>query len=128
MRPELLRRVTEGLARTTSRRRLFGRGAEVATGLLIGAAAGGVLGARRASAGVAGTACDFPDARPCPCNDCQSNGVCAKPCVFLTAGYASGCWVASGYTCCDCICPDVAGNGWCGCGADYHNNPAFCPN
>ena len=36
---ELVRRVSEGLARKTSRRGLFGRGAEVASGALFGTAA-----------------------------------------------------------------------------------------
>ena len=37
---QLLQRFSEGLARKTSRRGLFGRGAEVTTGALLGVAAG----------------------------------------------------------------------------------------
>ncbi len=59
---DLLRRATEGLARKTSRRGLFGRGAEVVTGALFGAAAGTLAQAGSASAGP-GTVCFFP-ARP----------------------------------------------------------------
>jgi hypothetical protein len=122
----LLRRVTEGLARTTTRRGFFGRGADVAFGTLIGAAAGTLTRPDGAIAG-GGTVCVFPGP-PCPCNECLDNGTCAKPCVILTQYYASGCWVSGGVTCCDCDCPDLGGRGWCGCGTDWHNNPANCPN
>jgi hypothetical protein len=123
-----LRHATEALARKTSRRGFFGRGAELAFGMLAGAAAGTALRSN-AGAGV-GTVCAFPYGAPCPCDGCQSSGVCAKPCVVLTAWYVNGCWVEEdATTCCDCDCPDVsANNGWCGCGSDYHNNPANCPN
>ncbi|MEX1254988.1 MAG: hypothetical protein WEE64_11680 [Dehalococcoidia bacterium] len=128
---EVLRRVSEGLARRTSRRGLFGRGVTVATGALLGAAAGSLAQTNPASAGLT-TFCQFPGP-PCPCNNCSSGGVCAKPCMILTEYYASGCWVVFNtdlnalVTCCDCVCPAVAGDGWCGCGGDYHNNPLFCP-
>jgi hypothetical protein len=122
----VLRRFSETLARTTSRRGLFGRGADVAFGLLAGAAAGQLAGPSSALAGGA-TRCAFPGP-PCQCDKCLSNGVCAKPCVILTYYYASGCWVAAGnITCCDCDCHGIGGIGWCGCGSDYHNNPQFCP-
>ena len=122
----VIREVSEGVARTTSRRGLFSRGANVLFGALAGAAAGtAIRGGGSAIAG-AGTVCAFPGP-PCPCADCQSNGVCAKPCVILTTYYATGCWVTQGITCCDCDCPGVPGTGWCGCGSDYHNNPTFCP-
>jgi hypothetical protein len=122
----LFRRASERLARKTTRRGLFGRSADVAFGMLAGAAAG-VLAREGATAG-AGTACFFPGP-PCHCDQCQSNGVCAKPCVILTTFYTSGCWVATanGATCCDCVCPDISESGWCGCGSDYHNDPAYCP-
>lgn len=121
-----LRGIAEGLARKTTRRGLFGRGAEVAFGALAGTAAVVATKSGGAIAGF-GTACQFPGP-PCECNQCQSSGVCAKPCVILTAYYPSGCWVASnGATCCDCSCPNIVGD-WCGCGSDYHNNPEFCPN
>jgi hypothetical protein len=108
---EPFRRITESLARTTTRRGLFGRGAGIATGALLGAAAA----PRRAVAQhtIAHTACFFPPgptAVPCPCDACFDTGVCAKPCVFWTAGYASGCWVTFNnqinrlVTCCDCQC------------------------
>ncbi len=125
------RRVSEGLARRTSRRGFFGRGADVAFGALIGAAAGTL--ARPGSAGAGpSTSCSFPGP-PCRCERCVragsgSNGVCAKPCVILTAFYASGCWVSgTGATCCDCDCQGLDGVGWCGCGSDYHSNPVNCP-
>ncbi len=122
---EPLRRVTESLARKTTRRGLFGRGADVVFGALIGVATGTLT--QRGSAGAhpkAATHCIFPGP-PCPCDQCLSNGMCAKPCVILTTFYASGCWVAhNDATCCDCACPDT---GQCGCGSDYHNNPDFCP-
>ena len=124
---EATRSVVEGLARRTTRRGLFGRGADLVFGALIGAAAGTV--ARPGSAGAGGgTVCIFPGP-PCPCQGCQANGVCAKPCVINTAWYANGCWVTGAVTCCDCTCPDVAGNGYCGCGSDWHNNTdeGFCP-
>ena len=77
------------------------------------------------------TVCDFPGP-PCACDQCVragdvANGVCAKPCVILTTFYASGCWITSGVTCCDCDCQGNGGIGWCGCGSDYHNDPEFCP-
>ncbi len=122
----LIRNVSEGFARKTSRRGLFGRGANVLFGALAGAAAGtAVKGGGSAIAGE-GTVCAFPGP-PCPCDECQSNGVCAKPCVILTTYYASGCWVTAGINCCDCDCADSPGSGHCGCGSDYHNNPANCP-
>ena len=85
---ELVQRFSEGLARKTSRRGLFGRGAEVATGALLGVAAGTLV--RPASAFAGGTACGN---LPCPCDGCQSTGVCAKPCMFDTRFWAAGCWV-----------------------------------
>ena len=122
-----LRHAAEGLARKTTRRGLFGRGADIAFGALIGAAAGTLTRSSGTIAG-GGTSCAFPGP-PCGCDQCQSNGVCAKPCVILTTFYASGCWVSStGATCCDCDCPDGSASGWCGCGSDYHNNPVYCPN
>ena len=119
-----VRSAAERLARKTTRRGLFGRGADIAFGALIGAAAGTLTRAGAATAG-GGTVCVFPGP-PCPCDGCHSNGVCAKPCVILTAYYTSGCWVTGSVTCCDCDCPDVT-SGWCGCGSDYHNNPTYCP-
>ena len=123
-----LRRASEGLARQTSRRSFFGRGADIAFGALAGAAAGTLTRAGGAVAG-SSTVCAFPYARPCPCERCQTNGVCAKPCVILTAFYASGCWTGPGsVTCCDCACTDFPTmDGWCGCGSDYHTNPTYCP-
>jgi hypothetical protein len=123
---DILRRTSEGLARKTSRRSLFGRGTGVAFGALIGAAAGTLGQAGGASAG-GGTSCSFPGP-PCACDKCQHNGVCAKPCIILTAFYAAGCWVSNtGATCCDCDCHGIGGTGWCGCGTDYQNDPANCP-
>jgi hypothetical protein len=121
-----LRGVSETIARRTDRRGLFGRGAGVLFGALAGTAAGVAIDRRSATAGQ-GSVCGFPGARPCACDMCLSNGLCAKPCVILATFYASGCWVDDGYTCCDCDCPDQPTNGWCGCGSDYHNNPEFCP-
>ncbi len=125
---EKIRAVAEGLARKTTRRGLFSRGANVAFGALIGAAAGTVT--RPDSAGaVGGTVCAFPG-RPCPCSACLSNGVCAKPCVILTQWYTSGCWVtmAGTVTCCDCDCQGmIEDTGWCGCGSDWHNKTENCP-
>jgi hypothetical protein len=114
----------ETLARRTTRRGLFGRGAEVAFGALAGAAAGTLTRPQGARAGL--TVCDFPGP-PCPCDRCQSNGVCAKPCVINTTYWASGCWVTVGVTCCDCDCAPGPGDALCGCGSDYHNDPAHCP-
>ena len=137
---ELIRRVTEGLARKTSRRGLFGRGAEIATGALLGVAAGTLTRAGSASAGHGVlTVCGFPGPG-CPCGGCTSTGPCAKPCLMNTTWYASGCWVTGSVTCCDCDCQgmlnDIQDNhgraigdpiNTCGCGSDYHNNPALCP-
>jgi hypothetical protein len=59
--------------------------------------------------------------------------MCAKPCIIMTQYYAGGCWVIFndkvGYnvTCCDCDCNGFQGFQVCGCGSDYHNNPALCP-
>ena len=117
---ELFQRLSAGLARRTSRRGLFGRGAEVATGALLGIAAGTLTRPGPISAG-AGTICSFPGPA-CPCDGCNVAGLCAKPCIINTTWYAAGCWVSAGVTCCDCIC-----GGSCGCGTDYHNNPANCP-
>ena len=122
---ELVRRASEGLARKTSRRGLFGRGAEVATGALLGAAVGTLTRSTLVGAG-GGTVCDFPGP-PCPCDGCNSTGACAKPCIINTTYYASGCWVFLGQTCCDCDCNGFQGIGVCGCGTDFHNNPANCP-
>lgn len=121
-----LRHAAEGLARKTTRRGLFGRGADVAFGTLIGAAAGTLTRATLASAG-GGTVCAFPGPA-CACDHCQLNGVCAKPCVINTTWYSSGCWVTGSVTCCDCTCPGATGGQVvCGCGTDYHNNPSNCP-
>ena len=120
--PGLVRRASEGLARKTTRRGLFGRATEAAFGALVGAAVGRFTRADVATAG-GGTVCAFPGP-PCLCDDCRVNGVCAKPCVINTTWYGNGCWVTGGVTCCDCTCPSV---GTCGCGSDYHNDPAFCP-
>lgn len=118
-------RVSEGVARKTTRRGFFGRSADVAFGALAGVAAGTLT--RAAGAGAAGgTVCAFPGP-PCECDKCLSNGVCAKPCIILTTYYASGCWVSSGYTCCDCDCQGINGFSSCGCGSDYHNKPVNCP-
>jgi hypothetical protein len=121
-----LRTVAEGVARRTSRRGLFSRGAEVAFGALIGATAGTLTRGGGASAGAI-TYCAFPNAQPCPCGACQSNGVCAKPCVILTFIYPAGCWIADSVTCCDCDCLAI-GVGGCGCGSDYPNDSMNCPN
>ncbi len=126
----LLQRVSERLARKTSRRSFFGRGADVAFGALAGAAAGTLSQAGGVSAG-GGTVCIFPGP-PCACDKCQTNGVCAKPCIILTTYYASGCWTTGPVTCCDCDChglDDIYGNptNACGCGSDYHNNTTNCP-
>ena len=125
----LVRRASEGLARRTSRRGLFGRGAEVATGALVGAAVGRLEGSSLAIAG-AGTECT--GSIPCPCDGCSSAGVCAKPCIFDTLYYASGCWVLTypvggPITCCDCDCLGFQGFDRCECHSDYHNDPANCP-
>ena len=122
---EFIRRASEGLARKTSRRGLFGRGAEVITGTLFGVAAGTLTRPGAVSAG-GGTVCQFPGP-PCPCETCSEGGTCAKPCVMNTNWYSTGCWVTAGVTCCDCDCNGHQGFGWCGCGSDYHNNPQFCP-
>ena len=126
----VLRPVTEGLARRTSRRGLFGRGVELATGVLLGAAAGTLTRPGPVSAGV-GTVCGFPGP-PCPCDACNG-GTCAKPCIFNTTWYTSGCWVVPSstskppITCCDCDCQGMEGIHTCGCGTDFHNDPANCP-
>jgi hypothetical protein len=121
----VLTRLSEGLARNTTRRGLLGRSAQIAFGALAGAAAG--AGARGALAGDVNTSCAFPGP-PCECDKCLPTGVCAKPCIILTAFYASGCWVSfQGATCCDCDCHDINLVGWCGCGTDYHNNASKCP-
>ena len=114
----LFRKLSEGLARKTSRRGFFGRSADVAFGTLIGAAAGTALNANSAIAG-RGTVCAFPGP-PCNCANCLDNGTCAKPCVINTTWYAGGCWVTGTVTCCDCTCDDVPGRGFCGCGTDWH--------
>ncbi len=121
----LLRGVSERLARKTTRRSLFGRGAELATGALLGVAAGSLTQPNTASAGF-GTVCAFPGPA-CPCEGCTDTGTCAKPCVFNTTWYASGCWVTGSVTCCDCDCQGMEDIHTCGCGTDYHNNPDFCP-
>ena len=120
---ELIQRLSEGLARRTSRRGLFGRGAEVATGALLGVAAGTLTQTRSVSAH---TGCAFPGP-PCPCSACRATGSCAKPCVIDTFYYAGGCWVYLGETCCDCDCNGFEGIGSCGCGSGYHNETAHCP-
>jgi hypothetical protein len=123
----LLQRFSEGLARRTDRRGLLGRNAEVAFGLLAGAAAGTLARPAATLAGI--TSCSFPGP-PCPCAGCQSNGVCGKPCIIMTQFYASGCWVVSAgnITCCDCDCLGLLQNARvCGCGSDYHNDPSNCP-
>jgi hypothetical protein len=122
---ELLKRVSEGLARKTSRRGLLGRGAEVATGALIGAAAGAVTRPDRVGARhIYNTVCAFPGPG-CHCDGC-ANGVCQKPCIIMTVYYASGCWVVGNVTCCDCDCNGFGGYQICGCGSDYHNDPHNC--
>jgi len=116
---DVLRRASEGLARKTTRRRLFGRGADAAFPPTAGA--GGLL-----------TVCIFPGP-PCPCEGCTEAGVCGKPCIIQSRFYASGCWVTDTVTCCDCDCngklsyPGGTPSESCGCGSDYHNDPAHCP-
>ena len=118
----LFRKFSETLARKTTRRGFFGRGADVAFGTLIGAAAGVALRPDGASAGI-GSACAFPGP-PCCRENCLDNGTCAKPCLINTTWYAGGCWVTASVTCCDCTCQDIpSSSGFCGCGTDYHNVP-----
>ena len=123
-----LRPIAEGLARRTTRRGFFSRTTDVAFGALAGIAAGSLAATRSASAGF-GTICDFPGP-PCPCDGCLASGVCAKPCVMYNYWYASGCWVAGttgDVTCCDCNCNGLHNITVCGCGSDYQNDPARCP-
>jgi hypothetical protein len=128
----MFRRVAEGLARKTTRRGLFGRGADVAFGTLLGAAAGYATRPGAAVARYEVTSCAFPGPA-CACDGCLSNGLCAKPCIIMTYYYAGGCWVifnpkiSQNVTCCDCDCNGFQGFQVCGCGSDYHNNPEFCP-
>jgi hypothetical protein len=119
--------ISEQVARRTTRRGFFGRGADVFFGAVAGAAAGTLKGSDSGAIAGANTVCVFPGP-PCNCDKCLPNGVCAKPCVILTTYYASGCWTTGPVTCCDCNCQDSPGTGDCGCGTDYHNNQAFCPN
>lgn len=128
---DLLRPITEGLARKTSRRSLFGRSAELATGALLGVAAGTLTRPGGAGAAHLGTVCAFPGP-PCPCAGCTDTGPCAKPCIFNTTWYTSGCWVTTAdddvaVTCCDCACQGLEGINTCGCGTDFHNDPENCP-
>lgn len=124
---ETVRNVAEGVARTTTRRGFFGRGADLLFGALLGAAAGTAARSRGVSAThVVNTVCIFPGP-PCPCDGCRTNGVCEKPCIIMTVYYASGCWVTGGVTCCDCDCNGFGGRDVCGCGSDYHNDPHNCP-
>ncbi len=120
---QIFRSLTERLARKTSRRGLFGRGAELATGTMLGVAAGTLTRPGAASAGV-GTVCAFPGPF-CGCDGCNSNGLCAKPCVINTTWYASGCWVTGAVTCCDCDCNGFQGHNTCGCGSDIYSD--LCP-
>lgn len=122
---DLVKNVSEGLARKTSRRGFIGRSADVMFGALIGTAAGTAMRPDRASAGLS-TVCVFPGP-PCSCETCLANGTCAKPCIISTIVYASGCWVTSDVTCCDCACQDLPGRGFCGCGSDWHNDVENCP-
>ena len=92
---------------------------------LAGAAAGTLSQAGGVSAG-GGTIC-IPPGPLCDCDKCQTNGVCAKPCIILTTYYASGCWTTGSINCCDCDCHGLNGINSCGCASDYHNNPANCP-
>lgn len=120
------RSIAEGLARRTTRRGLFGRGADVTFGALLGVAAGTLTRANLVTAGRA-TVCAFPGP-PCPCAGCNRyTGVCAKPCIINTTWYSSGCWITGAVTCCDCDCQGLQGFRTCGCGTDYHNDPANCP-
>lgn len=120
-----IRKLSEQIARKTTRRGFFGHGADLLFGALAGGAAGTIVHEGGAAIAGGGTVCSFPGP-PCACESCQPNGVCAKPCIILTTYYASGCWVTAGITCCDCDCTYVGGR-VCGCGSDYHNNPANCP-
>jgi len=119
----IVRRISERMARASTRRSFLGRGASVAFGALIGAAA-----ARRPAraGGLFSTECDFPGPA-CPCDGCNVSGTCAKPCIIMNLYYASGCWYINGVTCCDCDCNGFQGHEVCGCGSDIHNNPAYCP-
>ena len=123
----LFRNLSERVARKTTRRGLVGESLTTAFGALAGAAAGSTIGVRGVSAGRPDTVCIFPRNTPCPCQDCFVNGVCAKPCVIDTIAYSTGCWVTDGVTCCDCKCPDAPNTGDCGCGTDWHNDTANCP-
>ncbi len=120
----VFRSITETLARKTSRRGLFGQGATIATGALLGVAAGRLTRPEGAVAG--GLTVCAPPGPFCFCHHCLESGVCAKPCVINSTWYASGCWVTAGVTCCDCTCPPLPeGRGICGCTTDYHHNN--CP-
>ena len=123
----IVRRISERLARASTRRSFLGRGVSVAFGALIGAAAGSAAAGRRARAGGQfSTECQFPGPA-CPCDGCNPSGTCAKPCLIMTLYYASGCWYINGVTCCDCDCNGFQGHEVCGCGSDIHNDPAYCP-
>jgi hypothetical protein len=124
----LVRRVSEQLARTSTRRGFLNRGSNIAFGALAGAATGMLAHARGATAGSPLTVCVMPGP-PCPCERCLTTGLCAKPCAIVTIWYAAGCWYDSGVTCCDCNCngSDPTHSELCGCASDYHNDPRFCP-
>jgi len=123
---EPFQRFSEGLARKTSRRGLLSQGADLTTGALLGLAAGTLTWADPVSAGVS-AACNN---LTCPCDGCQSTGVCAKPCIFDTRYWASGCWVVNSQppvTCCNCDCQGLQGIHFCDCASDFHNDPTNCP-
>jgi hypothetical protein len=120
-------RLLEGLARRTTRRGFARTSAEAAFGALAGVA----LGRGGIVYGGGPTVCAFPFGHPCPCDGCLETGVCAKPCLLSVEFYAAGCWVTvlanDAVTCCDCDCSRLGESRLCGCGSDYHTNPAFCP-
>ena len=89
---EPLRPIAEKLARTTTRRGLFGRAAELATGALLGVAAGTLTRPGSAIATDRTTHCVFP-IQPCPCDGCTDMGPCGKRCVFNTTWAAPGWWM-----------------------------------
>ncbi len=138
---DIMRRFSEGLARRTTRRGLFGRSADIAFGAALGAAAGTLTRGNKAEA--SGEDCNplSPHSTPrctscappgpmCYCEHCTEAAVCAKPCVINTTWYASGCWTtgSGSINCCDCTCPPGPDNfSLCGCATDFHSDPQNCP-
>lgn len=113
---ELVRSLSEGVARRSDRRSFLGK---IARSAFVGAAAI-VVHSSLANVAAGCQGCHYPNGTSCLAYNssfCDYGGDCAGGCSRTSAyGYPGGCWSDDcGFTCCDCSCPGYAD---CGCRAN----------